>query len=223
MEDSAEIYSQEEIEEAMQSFVVPEYAHQNAPPTPAPAPAPVQPREKVEINEPAASNENPRLFDLLKDSGKIKDSDLQTAFNKILDDPVASGKLLVMLGLADEKVVKTALKSHSKLAKHSLDDEQVAEAPEVSNAHGNGASEVEEDDDDDMPAMKSNFYQNRQQQQQYGGGNDGGFTRSVNSYSSSNSRDMSGGGNYQRGGGPSSSSPPSRQQRRFKEPDDDEL
>lgn len=151
MEDSAEVYSQEEIEEAMHSFVAPEYV-QNEPLPPAPPalhPAPAQPRDKVVIHEPDASHETPRLFDLLKDAGAIKQSDLQTAFNKILDDPVASAKLFVMLGLADEKVVKTALRNHSKLEKHLLTDEEAVDAIKVVEVHENGASEGDYEDDDD--------------------------------------------------------------------------
>ncbi len=150
MEDSAEVYSQEEIEEAMQSFVAPEYVQSDTiPPSVAaaaitPPPEPVSAREKVILHEPDASHETPRLFDLLKDAGAIRQSDLQTAFNKILDDPIASGKLFILLGLADETVVKSALR------KHKLSDENGLNTISKVEIHENGAAEADEDDDDEQ-------------------------------------------------------------------------
>lgn len=149
MEDSAEVYSQEEIEEAMQSFVAPDYVQSDTiPPSVAaaaiaPPSAPPSTREKVVVHEPDASHQTPRLFDLLKDAGAIRQSDLQTAFNKILDDPIASGKLFILLGLADETVVKSALR------KHKLSDEKGLNAITNVEIHDNGAAEADEEDDDD--------------------------------------------------------------------------
>ncbi len=167
MEDSAEIYSQEEIDEAIHSFVAPEYAHQQPPeyshqqmlpppppPPPPPSipitipppppphvpalaqeqapvapPVPTAPREPVIIQQPTRSqHDQPRLFDLLKEAGSLDQSELQDAFNKVLEDPIASGKLFVLLGLTDEKVVKTALRKHSLIEKHEISDHEAVDA-----------------------------------------------------------------------------------------------
>lgn len=171
MEGTGEVYSQAEIEEAIHSFVAPEYAEHasniipqnSAPPAqaaapqvqpPQPAPRPVQPpRDPVVVEEaaPLADSEPARLFDVLTDSGNIKHSDLQSAFAKILDDPIASGKLFVLLGLADEKTVKNALRSQPHLSKYAIDDD--AKDSISAKAGENGATK-EDDEDEDAKAQR---------------------------------------------------------------------
>ncbi|MDZ4832372.1 MAG: hypothetical protein SGJ27_01090 [Candidatus Melainabacteria bacterium] len=169
IEGSGEVYSQAEIEEAIHSFVAPEYAEHASniiPPSspapaaapqvqpPQPAPRPVQPpRDPVVIEQPApvASNEPARLFDVLKDSGNIKPSDLQSAFEKILDDPIASGKLFILLGLTDENVVKNALKSQPHLSKYARKDDAINS---ISAKAGENGSNEEDDENEEAKAQR---------------------------------------------------------------------
>jgi len=111
------------------------------------------PRDPVVIEQPApvASNEPARLFDVLKDSGNIKPSDLQSAFEKILDDPIASGKLFILLGLTDENVVKNALKSQPHLSKYARKDDAINS---ISAKAGENGSNEEDDENEEAKAQR---------------------------------------------------------------------
>ncbi|MBX9666411.1 MAG: hypothetical protein K2X93_02285, partial [Candidatus Obscuribacterales bacterium] len=70
----------------------------------------------------------PRLIDLLKDAGRVSQLDIQRAFDRVLEDPAASAKLLTLLGVVDEKTVNTALRSHALRAKQMVTDEEAVTA-----------------------------------------------------------------------------------------------
>lgn len=153
LEDAADVYSQEEEEEdnsnglsqsgnhAQPSFAPPVYnqptfappaqiVRVDAQPAPSAKPQPPQPKEpeQYELPESAIDAESPRLIDLLKDAGAVDHQSVQAAFNRVLDDPVASSKLLKLLGVADDETIKTAMKSHNLIGSEHLTNEDAVQA-----------------------------------------------------------------------------------------------
>jgi hypothetical protein len=55
----------------------------------------------------------PKLVELLKEAGLFTQADIQRAYQRVLDDPLESCKLLLCLGIADEATLKTALRCHA--------------------------------------------------------------------------------------------------------------
>lgn len=122
MEDSAEIYSQEDSGAYQyQSFAV-------------------EP-EPVLVEESPPVEGEPRLIDLLRAAGAISHEDVQAAFERVLDDPVASGKLFKLLGLADDETIRTAQRSLNLFEKQLLTDQEAVNAIKTVEAHaGDGES-----------------------------------------------------------------------------------
>lgn len=114
-----------------------------APVTPQQTDAPRRQVETVNLNDNAAGNGTPRLLDILKSSGATNHQEVQAAFDRILDDPVASSKLLKLLGVASDEAIKQAIKSHPLAAQ--IEEQQAAQVVEIDTA---GVAETDELADD---------------------------------------------------------------------------
>lgn len=68
--------------------------------------------------------EKVRMIDLFKNAGIFTQSEVQVAYEKLLENPVASGKLFMSLGLIDEETLKTAIRCHSLLERGHLNKEE---------------------------------------------------------------------------------------------------
>lgn len=85
-------------------------------------------QEADEQLEPIAGNQDdslgppPKLVELLKEAGLFTQADIQRAYQRVLDDPLASCKLLLCLGIADEATLKTALRCHSLRQQGKISD-----------------------------------------------------------------------------------------------------
>lgn len=64
----------------------------------------------------------PKLVELLKEAGLFTQADIQRAYQRVLDDPIESCKLLLCLGIADEATLKTALRCHSLREQGKISD-----------------------------------------------------------------------------------------------------
>jgi hypothetical protein len=167
MEDAADVYSQEEEDEIIQaaeqsvqmglpSFAPPMYTQ---PTFTAPAQALRQPdaeeapakREHESFGLQESQSSAPRLIDLLKDAGAINHQEVQAAFDRILEDPVASGKLLKLLGVASEEAIKTAMKSHSLIERQQLTDQQAIDAIKEVRVHHEEIDDENEDSEQSAP------------------------------------------------------------------------
>ncbi len=68
--------------------------------------------------------EKVRMIDLFKNAGIFTQSEVQVAYEKLLENPVASGKLFMSLGLIDEETLKTAIRCHSLLERGHLNKDE---------------------------------------------------------------------------------------------------
>ncbi|MBI1270603.1 hypothetical protein GC174_09235 [bacterium] len=68
--------------------------------------------------EPQASN--PRLVDLLIESGRFKSTDVNKAFNRVLANPQKSAELFELLGLINHETMKDAIKCQSLIKRGHL-------------------------------------------------------------------------------------------------------
>lgn len=64
----------------------------------------------------------PKLVELLKEAGLFTQADIQRAYQRVLDDPLESCKLLLCLGIVDESTLKTALRCHSLRQQGKISD-----------------------------------------------------------------------------------------------------
>ena len=115
----------------------------DATPAPHPEPAKLKQPEAFSLQDTGAANGTPRLLDLLKSSGATNHQEVQAAFNRILDDPIASSKLLKLLGVVSDDAIKTAMKSHP-LA-DQFEKQQREEMIEVTQIHAQHVSDAEEE------------------------------------------------------------------------------
>lgn len=65
-----------------------------------------------------------RMIDLFKHAGIFAQSDVQAAYERLLENPVASGKLFMSMGLIDEETLKTAIRCHSLLERGHLNKDE---------------------------------------------------------------------------------------------------
>lgn len=68
--------------------------------------------------------EKVRMIDLFKHAGVFAQSDVQAAYERLLENPVASGKLFMSMGLIDEETLKTAIRCHSLLERGHLNKDE---------------------------------------------------------------------------------------------------
>ena len=63
---------------------------------------------------------NPRLVDLLIESGRFKNTDVNKAFNRVLTNPQKSAELFELLGLINHETMKDAIKCQSLIKRGHL-------------------------------------------------------------------------------------------------------
>lgn len=68
--------------------------------------------------------EKVRMIDLFKNAGIFTQNEVQVAYEKLLENPVASGKLFMSLGLIDEETLKTAIRCHSLMERGHLNKDE---------------------------------------------------------------------------------------------------
>ena len=74
--------------------------------------------------EPKQERSSLRVVDLLKESGRLTDSAIQTAFNSTMNDPEKSAQLLNLLGLIDADTQKNAVKCQNLLNRGQLSKQE---------------------------------------------------------------------------------------------------
>jgi hypothetical protein len=70
----------------------------------------------------------PRLVDVLKSAGVINQAEIQRAWEKMLDDPIVSGRVFHAIGLLDEPTLQLSVRSQNLIKKRLLTFEEAVRA-----------------------------------------------------------------------------------------------
>ncbi|MGH9552993.1 MAG: hypothetical protein ACRD3W_26680, partial [Terriglobales bacterium] len=66
----------------------------------------------------------PRLVELLKEAGIVRQHDIQRAYESMLEDPESSARMFLALGLIDEPTYKAVRRCHSLMRKKLISAQQ---------------------------------------------------------------------------------------------------